>query len=99
MTAEEQLKLARKHLLRACHALCATCRRAHQRCDDKPAQGNALGTKERRTSPERAAHVVTPLQGLRYFHAFPRALPWAGLSPGLWPYSPHATQKCMTRSK
>ena len=50
-------------------AHCAMRGREHQRCEDKPAQGNALGPGKIRTSPERAASVVTPLQGLAGFHA------------------------------
>ena len=40
-----------------------------------------------RSSPERAGQVMErPFRARSIFFALPRALPWAGMSPGLWPY-------------
>ena len=54
------------------------CAAEGQRPADMPAQGNALGCRRRkRTSPERAAHVVAPFQGWSFSRWFP------GRCPGL----------------
>ena len=47
------------------------CAAEGQRPADMPAQGNALGCRRRkRTSPERAAHVVAPFQGWSFSRWF-----------------------------
>ena len=46
------------------HALSALGGREHQRCANKPAQGNALGTSEKSDSALKGRHTfVAPFQG------------------------------------
>jgi len=53
-----------KHALEPVRHLQSCAAEEHQRCANKPAQGNALGTpSKKRQSPERAAHLVAPFQG------------------------------------
>ena len=55
----------------------------------KPAQGNALGNKVNRASPERAKEtlsvLVPPFQDSGVSARQPRALPWAGM---FWAFGP-----------
>ena len=58
----------------------------HQRCANKPAQGNALGTAFKIGKALKGRHKLSrPFRALFVMDELPRALPWAGLLPGLWP--------------
>ena len=58
----------------------------HQRCATKPAQGNALGDAFKNGKTLKGRHQWSrPFRALFMMDELPRALPWAGLLPGLWP--------------
>ena len=58
----------------------------HQRCANKPAQGNALGIAFKNGKALKGRHRLSrPFRALLVMDELPRALPWAGLLPGLWP--------------
>ena len=58
----------------------------HQRCANKPAQGNALGTAFKNGKALKGRQKLSrPFRALLMMDELPRALPWAGLLPGLWP--------------
>ena len=66
----------------------------HQRCGSISAQGNALGRSHFHSSPvgaeQRGAKVGRPFRAGTLHRGIPRALPWTGISPGLWPSRRHA---------
>ncbi len=58
----------------------------HQRCADKPAQGDALGNAFKNGKALKGRHTLSgPFRAPSMVDELPRALPWAGLLPGLWP--------------
>jgi len=74
--------------LPACRvAAWSTPDREHQRCGNKPAQGNALGTEPHAGPALKGRHnFCRPFRAKTFSQSIPRALPWAGLWPGRWPY-------------
>jgi len=68
----------------ACHSLRVRFAVAGQRPRNEPAQGNALGGRQKCPSPERAFPTLSPFQGWVFLWTKPRALPWAGLFAHLW---------------
>jgi hypothetical protein len=66
-------------------------RNEHQRCANKPVQGNALGKPSLKDKALKGRdNLCRPFRALSFFNATPRAalvprLPWAGLFAGLWP--------------
>jgi len=48
--------------------------------------GNALGPVLKKDKALQGRHTLSrPFRALSLRDGFPRALPWAGLLPGLWP--------------
>ena len=68
------------------HPLCGGHCHEHQRCGPKPAQGNALGLAHpKRQALKGRYNVSRPFRAGFIFPTKPRALPWVGVVPGLWP--------------
>ena len=77
-------------LTRGCYALCAVVTKEHQRCADKPAQGNALGSGEK-TGPalkgrkRRVRFACSALAGLVLRATWTQGVALGWLVLGLWP--------------